>query len=162
MLEVNFNTAKSMFFDRQKILEPADEAEKKILSRFGAYCRTAARNLIRTEPGSSQPGDPPEGHNGPIRYKDTIFFAWDRERHAVVIGGVLVGGSGGQYVPGVIEFGGDEVIFTGGRRNRRQVLAHYEPRPHMRPAFNATLEKLEDWLKGCITDAASHTVTINL
>ncbi|MCL2304499.1 MAG: hypothetical protein FWC43_04070, partial [Planctomycetaceae bacterium] len=39
MLQVNFKTAKGMFFDRLRITNKADAQTKKALSRFGAFVR---------------------------------------------------------------------------------------------------------------------------
>ena len=158
MLDFRFEMAKSMFFDRARILTPAREAEKKVLSRFGAYCMRVARNSIKDGDNlndHSQEGDPPRNHHtvlGGAGFRGSILFVWDRPSQAVYIGGALLdGATADNPVPGVLEHGGDTV------RNRRVIFV--APRPHMGPAFLKTCDKLADWLRDCVTNEAGHAAT---
>jgi hypothetical protein len=182
MLQVNLKIAKEFFFDRGAILTPAQKAEKKILSRIGAYTRTTAINLIKMGGAKekSQAGEPPISHTSivnllppnkrkppkkgkiaPSGYKTTIFFTWDQTSHAVVIGAVLLDRTDDVHVPELLEFGGDELIWMGYGQTLRQVVAHYEARPHMRPALRAAMAKLKQYMEGAIMDEASGTVSLN-
>ena len=106
---------------------------------------------------------PRKGKIAPSGYKTTIFFVWDRDSHSTVIGGVLLDRSDEDtHVPEILEFGGDELIWVGFGKTLKQVMAHYEARPHMRPALRAALGKLSDYMTDCIMDEATGTVSINL
>lgn len=139
-------------FKRMNVLTPAERAEKRILEGCGAYCYRVARNSIKTGAPHerSLPGAPPLGHNGRLQYKAFIRFAYDRLTHAVYIGPIPIAG-GMLSSPSIIEFGGGELVMVGRGKSRRWVSIDFQPRPHMRPALEKTIEKkLPELLKNSI------------
>jgi len=126
---------KQMFFDRQAVLGAVDRATRSVLSKFGAFVRTAARHSIRKRKAVSQPGSPPSSHVGTLRR--LIFFGYDPARKSVVIGPTPLGSE--VEAPPLLEYGG-----RARRKNRkgRNVTATYRPRPFMTPAFESEKTKL--------------------
>ena len=102
---------KDFFFDRAKVINAVDRARRGSLSRAGAFVRTRARSLLRRRKRSSPPGQPPSVHstNADASLKK-ILFGWDPSRDSVIVGPVLLSGSGdyaeGVTVPELLEFGG--------------------------------------------------------
>ncbi len=60
--KINIDDAKAMFFDRKVVIDAVTRAEKKVLSRIGAYIMRDARKSIKEAKGPSEPGSPPHGH----------------------------------------------------------------------------------------------------
>lgn len=144
----------STFFDASAVIRRVDAAERRILSRFGAFVRTRARSSIRKRKKISEPGKPPSSHTGQLRR--LIFFGYDFINSSVIIGPMPFRGpavaprlleEGGRvrskralYVPG--EPGRD----IGGRFTKRRTrrippgtTLQYRPRPYMGPAFRTEL-----------------------
>jgi len=94
------------FFDRPGILSQVDASTAAVLSKFGAYVMTAARNSIRRRKDVSEPGSPPTNRLGTL--KRFIFFVYSPELHSVLIGPESFGGA--VPVPGILEHGGEERI----------------------------------------------------
>jgi len=132
MINLSIKQAKNAFFDRPKVMNAVDRAERKVLSKFGAFVRTTARSSIRTRRGPSPPGEPPSSHTGLL--KRFIFFLYDRLRHSVLVGPVRLNQQVGD-APAALEFGGRSRVFAG-RRNRRLLrTVTIRPHPYMRPAM---------------------------
>lgn len=128
----------SQFFDRKTVIDAVESAERKQLSKAGAFVRIRARRSIRKRKSVSKPGKPPTSQTG--EYRRTILFGYDRRAGSVVIGpSANFGGSG---VPSLLEFGG-----TARRRGRR---VRYLPRPHMRPALEAEAPKFPSLFKNAV------------
>ena len=134
MIGMTIDKAKGMFFDRGKVTGAVNRAERRVLSRFGAFVRQGARSSIRRRKSVSAPGAPPSSHTGLL--KRTILFVYEPNRGNVIIGPVLLGK--GTNAPELLEHGG---VVTRRRRNRR-VRATYRPRPFMGPAFEREKPKL--------------------
>ena len=126
---------KAMFFDSPAVLKAVDRATRKVLSRFGAYVRTAARSSIRKRKAVSQPGQPPSSHVGTL--KKLIFFGYEPQQKSVVIGPTPFRGAA--EAPPLLEYGG-----RGRHKNRRgrSRTVTYRPRPFMGPAFEKERPKL--------------------
>jgi len=122
-----------IFFDRREIQRRVDAANRKRLSKFGAFVRQTARKSIRTRKGKSKPGNPPFSHTGVL--KRFLFFGYDANRRSVVIGPVFVSGKSGK-APRIIEHGGTVTLPTG--------TANIQPRPFMQPAFEKELPRARD------------------
>ena len=144
MIGMQLNQAKGLFFDQPAVMNAVDRAERKVLSRFGAFVRRGARSSIRKRKAISQPGSPPSSHVGLL--KRNIFFVYEPERSSVVIGPILLGK--GTDAPALLEHGGTAV---GGlnrpspvtrRRRKKPVRMTYRPRPYMGPAFETEKPKL--------------------
>ncbi len=133
-------TVKKMFFDRAKVKSKVDRTTRRVLSRFGAYVRTAARSKIRTRKAVSQPGNPPSSHLGLL--KRFIYFGYDPARETVVIGPMPLHGRGYGNALEALEYGGTFTRYTGGRRRKRRYRAKYKARPFMGPAFEQVKPKL--------------------
>jgi hypothetical protein len=158
------NVSLDMFFDRRKVTGPVDKATRGVLSKAGAFVRTAARHSIRTRKGTSPPGSPPYSHTGVL--KRFLFFGYDPARRTVVVGPMAtnqvffgkdrrpVRGT----VPEVLEYGGKITILEverGGTwlradlRSRRRLAgrpmryrtANIAARPYMGPAMKQELPK---------------------
>lgn len=131
---------KDMFFDRAAVMSAKGRAERRAMSKFGAFVRTDSRRSIRyrrpvpkdamlraNQVRYSRPGRPPFSRekSGPMK---KIFFAYEAREGSVVIGPL---GFAKSPVPALHEYGG---------RDRRG--ASFPARPYMRPAFDRTKEKL--------------------
>lgn len=134
MIGMRLNQAKGLFFDRPAVKNAVDRAERKVLTKFGAFVRRGARSSIRKRKAVSQPGSPPSSHVGLL--KQNIFFVYEPNRSSVVIGPILLGK--GTDAPALLEHGGK---VTRRIRNRR-VRMTYRPRPYMGPAFEREKPKL--------------------
>lgn len=148
------------FFDSERVLAAVEKAERRVLSKFGAYVRTRARSSIRKRKATSKPGQPPSSHEGSLRR--LLFFAYDASARSVVVGPVPFRRG---EAPELLETGGTvtrrrRVPRPGGRKAspaqkaayRRLVVAGrvvpkpaeyeayaatYRPRPFMAPAAAA-------------------------
>jgi len=134
---------KSMFFDQKSVRSATDRATRKVLSKFGAYVRTAARSSIRKRKAISESGQPPSSHVGTLRR--LIFFGYDSAKRSVVIGPTPFGGQA--EAPPLLEYGG-----RARRRDRRGRMhtATYRPRPFMGPAFEQEKPKLPAMWAGSV------------
>lgn len=106
---------KTMFFDRPKVQRTMDAAQRRSLSRAGAFIRTRARTSMRRRKWTSKPGRPPHAHDGSLRW--LILFGYDRAHNSVVVGPV---GFAKSKVPRVLEFGGRARIVRR-RRGKRDI-----------------------------------------
>jgi hypothetical protein len=151
---------KQMFFDRKPVLRQMEKKERRVLSKFGAFVRRAAKSSIRKRKRTSEPGEPPSSHTGLL--KKFIFFGYDRTRSSVVIGPVRLRGVSGKDAPETLEYGGrlksrNKFLFVtqaagrdaGGKfvsRGKRKVKLSSKmriaPRPFMGPAFENEKTKL--------------------
>ena len=137
-----------------------DRAERRVLSRFGAFVRRTAKQSIRRRKRVSQPGKPPSSHSGEL--KRMIFFAYDPIDRDVVVGPVRVvttaGGKGNRNRRSLGTLGDvrtvPALLETGGRVQRRTKSGTrtltYRPRPYMMPAFQKELAKMPDMLEDSV------------
>ena len=157
---ISFKTAKANFFDRAKVMAAADKATRNVLSKFGAYVRRSAKDLIRKRKGSAPPGSPPNSHTGLLR--NFIFFSWDEAKRSVVIGPTKLNAKNSR-APELLEHGGTDqrkaktiyVKVPSGTRKvdipARQVV--YRARPFMQPAFDKNLPTVPDMWANAINKA---------
>lgn len=146
-----------LFFDRAAVIRAVDEADRKVLARFGAQMRLRIRSKIRKprrktlaeltdvekhrikrdkERGGkgqrpfapSRPGEPPRNVTGLLR--DHVYYSWDPATRSVVVGPARL--SRGSDVPHILEEGG----VSEGRR--------IEARPYMQPSLQELLPKLPE------------------
>lgn len=118
------------FFDRKGITDRIDAATRRVLSKAGAFVRTAARGLIRSRNTVAEPGNPPHSHTGLL--KSLIFFQYEPETKTVVIGPKKFK-SQNPTSPQVLEFGG--------KGNNGKT---YHPFPFMRPALEGERDKFPE------------------
>ena len=102
MITVTIDQAKGMFFDRKTVTSAVDRAERRVLSRFGAFVRRGSRSSIRRRKRISEPGMPPSSHTGLL--KRNIVFVYEPRQSGVVIGPTLLGK--GTDAPQLFEHGG--------------------------------------------------------
>lgn len=134
MIGMTIDQAKGMFFDRKVVTNAVDRAERRVLSRFGAFVRRGARSSIRKRKRVAEAGMPPSSHTGLL--KRNIFFLYEPHHSSVVIGPTLLGT--GTHAPRLLEHGGAVTR----RRKKRRVRMTYQPRPFMGPAFEKEEPKL--------------------
>lgn len=131
--------AKSMKFNLvsefNRIALAAKRAEAKMLNHVGGYIRKTAVRSIRKGIGkkSSMPGMPP--FTWIDVYPASIQYAYDSGTSSVVVGGVPFKGS---TIPGVIEYGGTEIITQ--KRSGTRKIGKYAPRPAMRIALKKAID----------------------
>ena len=135
MIPLRLALAKNSFFDRSSVQSALSQAERKVLSRFGAFVRTRAKSSIRRRRAASLPGQPPSSHVGLL--KDFIYFVFDPAQRSVLVGPVRLNHTAGE-APAVLEYGGTAAI-TWGRHPR---VVRIAARPYMRPALAQELPGL--------------------
>ena len=149
MIRFRFDQFRSNFFDRAKVKNAVNRAERRALSNFGARVRTRAISSVLRHParkgfgaksrvsnrqGVSPPGTPPFAHVGYL--PKFTFFAYEPETHGVVIGPARLNGVRADATAlRTLEEGGTETI----TRKGMQRQAQYRARPWMLPAFEAEL-----------------------
>lgn len=127
---------KAMFFDRPRVQKAVSHANRRALSRAGAFVRTRARTSMRKRRGTSRPGQPPYAHEGSLRRM--ILFGYEPSRETVVVGPV---GFRSSDAPNVLEFGGRTTVVRRRRSSRRgqrviKTRVRIAARPYMVPALD--------------------------
>ena len=142
MIGFKIKEMKEMFLDRKAIVDAVDSATRRVLSKFGAFVRTAARTSIRPagkKNAVSLPGQPPRSHVGLLR--QFIFFGYDSSQRSVVIGPARLNTDSGE-IPHILEYGGTTIVKSLHRGKLKLTPARIEPRPFMGPALQQELPKL--------------------
>lgn len=125
-----------LFFDRQRVITAMDRAEKRALSKAGAFVRKAAQSSLRRRKKSSRPGQPPSRHAATNQSLRFILFNYEPNNHGVVVGPVRFTGS--EDTPNVMEYGGTVV-----RRSKSgSKVQRYPARPFMGPALEQVAQEL--------------------
>lgn len=124
---------KNMFFDRRRIIDKVAKANRRNLSKAGAFIRRSAKSSIRKRKRISRPGEPPSSHEGSLRR--LIYFGYEPNRETVVIGPVRFGAG---QAPALLERGGSTRL----KRGNKVRIARYRPRPFMGPALEREAPKL--------------------
>lgn len=118
LITMKMHGAKSLFFDRNKIVKGLGKARRKFLLKAGAFVRVSARSSIRKRKKSSQPGQPPSSHEGTLR-KFLLFGLQERGANSSVLVGpiktnqIFYDGNGEPVtgtVPEALEHGGQITI----------------------------------------------------
>lgn len=142
---------KAMFFDAKRVKRAVDSATRRVLSKFGAYVRTAARSSIRKRKRISRPGEPPSSHTGLL--KKFIFFGYEPGRGGVVIGPARLDAKIGD-APAALEHGGRSQVTVGGRRKKTKKgvkTVTIRARPYMGPALAKEQPKLPAMWRDSVT-----------
>ncbi len=156
MLKPGFNlkAATNQFFDSKLVMSATDKAERRVLSRFGAFVRRTSRSSIRKRKKPSAPGKPPTNRIGTL--KRLIFFTYDTLRKNVVIGPLQHGEGEGANA---LEEGGAVTIKVPEYETRNKVrrirsvkreTVKIEKRPFMKPAFDKELPTVADQFSNSI------------
>lgn len=99
---------KTLSFNSAVVRKAVDAAKRRVMSKQGAFVRTAARRLIRRRKKPSAPGQPPSSRTGIL--KKLILFSYDPTDESVVIGPARtdqpLSGVHGETTPQVLEYGG--------------------------------------------------------
>lgn len=142
------------FFDSKVVMSATDRAERRILSRAGAYVRRISRSSIRKRKKTSEPGKPPTNRIGTL--KKLIFFTYDTNRKSVVIGPMKFGKG---EAPKALEEGGTitvEVPTIERRNGVRRIKSikrertTIKNRPYMKPAFDKVLPTVAEQFQNSI------------
>ncbi|MCE9605067.1 MAG: hypothetical protein K8U03_09230 [Planctomycetia bacterium] len=87
------------FFDKAFVEQSLDPATRRTLSADGALLRRSSRRSMRSKDGAAAKGKPPHRHKkdkdhpkGPLVY-DRLFFAYEPDAQAVIVGPELLGDS---------------------------------------------------------------------
>lgn len=136
---------KSWFFDTDKVIQATTRAERKNLSKAGAFVRRNARQRIRYAKKA-----PPNPAGGPPKARvprsafglHTILFAYQPWKHSVIVGPVSHKG-GAIRTPAVHEHGLTVTRKVGRGRKLSKVIA-YPKRPYMAPALEEESPKFPD------------------
>ena len=121
-----------LFFDRPAVMSVIARAERRGLSKIGAFVRKKAQNMPKRK-RSSRPGQPPSRHGSTRNSLRFILFQYEPQNHSVVIGPVKF--SNTKDTPHVMEHGGS--VVRRGKRGRPSKIIRYQPRPFMGPALIA-------------------------
>ncbi len=141
------------FFDVRKVQSASERAAFKVLAKFGAFVRVAARQSLKYGEKPSPSGSPPTVHKTGLRtktnkktgvqkvqkvspFKEFIFFDVDRSTRSVVIGPQLLPGKIGKALP-ALEYGGLSMVI----RRQKEVAAQISPHPTMQPALEKNVPK---------------------
>lgn len=128
---------KDLFFDRHTVMRAVDKAKRAVLSKAGAFIRTAAKHSIRKRKGLAPPGRPPHSHEGSLRR--FLYFGYDPASDSVVVGPV---GFKRSTAPNVLEFGGKSEVRYRRRGKVVKTRATIAERPYMGPALEKEQPKL--------------------
>lgn len=136
MLTVKY---KQLFFDRAKVVKALDRVNRRYLARGGRYVQKVARSSMKRRKGPSDPGEPPNVHEGSLR--KLLYFVYDPP------GSMLIGpvGRRGSNVPAALEFGGKSTSRVRVRRGQyAKKVVQIDKRPYMRPALDKSKGKLSE------------------
>ena len=136
---------KQMFFTSKAVLSVTDRATRRVLSKFGAYVRRAAKSSIRKRKAISSPGSPPSSHTGLL--KRFILFGYDPSKRSVVIGPLRLTRGGRGDAPRALEEGGTTQVVRRGRKERVKIKA----RPFMGPAMEKEKPKLPQMWRNSVS-----------
>jgi hypothetical protein len=137
MIGIKHSEFRKFFFDSKTVMNSVDKATRTVLSKFGAFVRTTAKQSIKTRRQVSKPGQPPSSHTGLL--KKFIYFGFDPGQRSVVIGPTLINNPTG--APENLEHGGTAVLpKTRWRKKAKQITI--KRRPFMGPAFEKEKPKL--------------------
>ena len=163
---------KDFFFDRQEGKDRMTKANRKALTKVGAFVRRRARSSLRRRKKRSEPGEPPSVHTSDrVATLKNILFAYEPQAETLVVGPVRLNRQavlgpqlGSATVPQVHEFGATLKIHeakvgnhwrSGRRRVRRGQPVRvrrvkYSERPFMGPALEAEQEHIPDAWSGSV------------
>src|SRR5262245_47126981 len=143
------NAMKRWFFTSAAVLKHADKKTRAVLSKFGAFTRRTAKGLIRKAKKPSRPGQPPHGH-GQQPLQKFIYFAYEPERRAVIIGPARLNGTIGT-APEALEKGKRAKIRIRRAGRPVTVTANIQARPYMGPSVKKEKPKLPSLWANSVT-----------
>lgn len=149
---MKMESAKAQFLDKKAVEGEIGKRAASFAMRFGAFVRTnaissmlghkikrgfGAKSKISNRQGVAPPGKPPFPHAGHL--VRLIFFAYDPQAKAMVIGPLLFQSRGSADAMRVLQDGGTQTLK---RPDGETVMATYQPRPFMLPALKDELAKI--------------------
>jgi hypothetical protein len=163
---------KEFFFDKQVVRDRMSKANRRALSKAGAFIRRRARSSLRRRKKPSPAGQPPSVHTSDrVATLKNILFAYEPEHESLVVGPVRLNQStfmgpvlGSSTVPQVHEFGSTIKVREtkvgkrwrmGAKRGKpnqpvRVRSAQYPARPFMGPALEAEKDHIPDAWSGSV------------
>lgn len=163
---------KELFFDKQIVRDRMSKANRRALSKAGAFIRRRARSSLRRLKKPSAPGQPPSVHTSDrVATLKNILFAYEPESDSLVVGPVKLNQKsflgpilGSSTVPQVHEFGSTIKVREtkvgnrwrmGAKRGKpnqpvRVRSAQYPARPFMGPALEAEKDHIPDAWSGSV------------
>lgn len=137
-------TTKRNFFDAKKVIRAMERAERRELSRYGAFVMTGARRRVRRRKSSAGPGkSPTHWQTGSRDGLRRILFAYEPRTSSVIIGPVKLNAQG-RDVPNLMETGGT------GRPAPDKPKVRYRPHPFVGPEQEKRAPQFPDLLKGSV------------
>jgi hypothetical protein len=114
----------------------------------GRPFRTLSASDKRIFWGSSEPGKPPNVHEGTL--KRMTYFGYDIDTRSVVVGPHIHHSKPGA-APSVLEFGGTAMVVKKKKRGgRKRVRVKVEARPYMDPALQKNLSVIPEQFRGSV------------
>lgn len=163
---------KEFFFDKQAVRDRMSKANRRALSKAGAFIRRRARSSLRRRKKPSPAGQPPSVHTSDrVATLKNILFAYEPENESLVVGPVRLNQStfmgpilDSSTVPQVHEFGSTIKVREakvgkrwrmGAKRGKpnqpvRVRSAQYPARPFMGPALEAEKDHIPDAWSGSV------------
>ena len=158
VLSLNLNSKVSLILKPDKVLKAIDKANKRGLSKAGAFVRRRARTqYLRRRKRTSKPGQGPSVHSRhPFATLRNIRFAVNNSNTSVVVGPLKFSRMSSRAktvnntVPGVLEHGGNVVYSRYSKRKKTvsRKVVRIQKRPFMKPAFKDELPKFASLWKG--------------
>jgi hypothetical protein len=161
------------FFDRQAVIDRLRAANRKALSKAGAFIRRRARSSLRRRKNPSPPGSPPSVHTSDrVATLKNILFVYEPNSQSLVVGPVKLNQRAvlgpeltDATVPQIQEFGASvkvREVQRGGkwRSGVRHVrsgeavrtrIVKYAPRPFMGPALEAEKDNIPEAWAGSVS-----------
>lgn len=137
MIGIELSKARKMFLDSAAVHRMIDQRTKRVLSRFGSFVRSTARESIKRRKEPSKPGEPPHTRTGLLK---KILFIYDPIRRSVVVGPMKLNTATQSALP-ALEYGGESIAKVGpGRKLKKRIIIR--KRPFMQPALEKELPKL--------------------
>ena len=133
---------KGFFFDRKAVMDATTKAERRVLSKQGAFLRKAFRNALRRRKKTSSPGQYPHVHsNDKYATLKNILYAYNPSRHSVYVGPVRLNTK--HNVPQLLTHGG-----TVHKRNGKTI--HIRKRKMIKDKYEEVQDKLTSMWKDSI------------
>lgn len=101
---------KSGFFDRKKVMDALDEAQRVAFLRGAAWVAKVAQRSMRYRKKASAPGSPPSARSGTdgSLLRKMLYFAWDETAREAIAGPVKLGSR--SDTPKLHERGGTKAV----------------------------------------------------
>ena len=155
---LKIDKAKTLFFDRKMVEKRVKDADRRNLSRAGAFIRRDARGSMKKAPKlrknkkgkfvlrKRKAGTPPNYITRLL--KDHLFFIYDPRKNSVIVGPARINtpkqNDFGKSVPALLEVGGVYGVdrFDKKTGTVRLVKRNMNKHPYMGPAYEKNESKI--------------------